>query len=49
VRAAIEQLKGLPSATGIFTFSEKDHNGLTMDAFQMMTVKGGKFVAYPAK
>lgn len=49
VRAAIEQLKGLPSATGIFTFSEKDHNGLTIDAFQMMTVKGGKFVAYPAK
>lgn len=49
VRAAIEQIKGLPSATGIFTFSEKDHNGLTIDAFQMMTVKGGKFVAYPAK
>ncbi len=47
VRDAIEQLKNLPSATGIFSFSERDHNGLTKDAFQMLTVKDRKFVAYP--
>jgi len=49
VRAAIEQLQNLPGVGGVFSFSDKDHNGLTIDAFQMTTVKNGKFVAYPAK
>lgn len=49
VRAAIEGLQNLPGTAGVFSFSEKDHNGLTIDAFQMQTVKNGKFVAYPAK
>jgi branched-chain amino acid transport system substrate-binding protein len=49
VRAAIEGLQKLPGTAGIFSMSASDHNGLTIDAFQMMTVKGGKFVAYPAK
>jgi len=49
VRAAIEGLQNLPGTAGVFSFSAKDHNGLTIDAFQMMTVKNGKFVAYSGK
>ncbi len=43
VRDAIEGLKGLVGTAGIFSFSPKDHNGLTMDAFEMLTVKNGAF------
>jgi branched-chain amino acid transport system substrate-binding protein len=49
VRAAIEGLQNLPGTAGVFSFTAKDHNGLTIDAFQMMTVKDGKFVAYTGK
>jgi branched-chain amino acid transport system substrate-binding protein len=44
VRDAIEGLKGLVGTAGIFSFSPKDHNGLTMDAFEMLTVTNGAFV-----
>jgi branched-chain amino acid transport system substrate-binding protein len=43
VRAAIEATKGLVGTAGVFTFSASDHNGLTIDAFEMLTVKDGKF------
>jgi branched-chain amino acid transport system substrate-binding protein len=43
VRVAIEGTKGLVGTAGIFTFSPADHNGLTLDAFEMLTVKDGKF------
>jgi len=46
VRSAIESMKGFPGTGGVFTFSKEDHNGLDIDAFQMMIVKDGKFVAY---
>ena len=46
VRDAIENLKGLVGTAGVFNFSDKDHNGLGMDAFEMLTVKDGKFVIY---
>ncbi len=49
VRTAIEGLQNLPGTAGLFSFSATDHNGLTIDAFQLMTVKNGKFIAYPAK
>lgn len=49
VRAAIEGLKDLPGTGGVYNFSAADHNGLTMDAFEMMTVKDGKFVPYTGK
>ncbi len=49
VRTALEGLQKLPGTAGIFSMSATDHNGLTIDAFQMMTVKNGKFVAYPAQ
>jgi branched-chain amino acid transport system substrate-binding protein len=31
---------------GIFNFSVQDHNGLALDAFEMLTVKNGRFVPY---
>ena len=42
VRDAIENIKGLVGTAGIFNFSSKDHNGLGMDAFEMLTVKDGQ-------
>jgi len=49
VRTAIENLQNFPGTGGVFSFSPEDHNGLGIDAFQMMTVKDGKFVAYTGK
>ena len=49
VREAIEGLHNLPGTAGIFTFSATDHNGLDLNAFEMMTVKDGKFVPYTGK
>lgn len=46
VRDAIENLHGLAGTGGVFSFSAKDHNGLGMDSFEMLTVKDGKFVIY---
>ena len=46
VRAAIEQIKNLPGTGGVFSFSAEDHNALGIESFEMMTVKGGKFVPY---
>jgi branched-chain amino acid transport system substrate-binding protein len=44
VRDALEATKGWVGASGVFTMSPTDHNGLGMDAFELVTVKGGKFV-----
>ncbi len=46
VRTAIENIKGLVGTAGIFNFSPTDHNGLDATAFEMLTVKDGKFVEY---
>ena len=43
VRTAIENLKGVVGTAGIFNFSPTDHSGLGIDAFEMLTVKNGKF------
>ncbi|MBE0607164.1 MAG: ABC transporter substrate-binding protein [Deltaproteobacteria bacterium] len=43
VRTAIESLRGVVGTGGIFNFSASDHNGLNVDAFEMLTVKNGKF------
>ncbi len=43
VRTAIEGLRGIVGTGGIFNFSATDHNGLAIDAFEMLTVKNGKF------
>ncbi len=44
VRTAIEEMKGFVGTSGVFSFSPADHNGLGVDAFEMVTVKDGKFV-----
>ena len=41
--AAVEGLKGLIGTAGVFNFSATDHNGLDIGAFEMLTVKDGKF------
>ena len=46
IRSALENIKDFPGTGGVFTFSATDHNGLGIDAFEMMTVKDGKFVPY---
>ena len=46
VRDAIENLKGFVGTAGVFNFSPTDHTGLSLEAFEMLTVKDGKFVAY---
>ncbi len=46
VRDALETLKGVPGTGGIFNLSATDHNGLTLDAFEMLTVTNGKFAIY---
>jgi branched-chain amino acid transport system substrate-binding protein len=46
IRDAIEQIQNLPGTGGVFSFSAEDHNGLDIDAFEMITVKDGKFVPY---
>ena len=46
VRDAIENLKGFVGTAGIFNYSATDHTGLGLDAFEMLTVKNGKFTLY---
>ena len=46
VRTANENIKGLVGTAGIFNFSPSDHNGLDINAFEMLTVKNGKFVPF---
>jgi branched-chain amino acid transport system substrate-binding protein len=36
-------MKGLVGTAGIFNFTATDHNGLDLNAFEMLTVKDGKF------
>ncbi|HID96258.1 MAG TPA: ABC transporter substrate-binding protein [Candidatus Latescibacteria bacterium] len=43
IRDHIENRKGFIGTGGIFNFSPEDHNGLTKDAFEMLTVKSCKF------
>lgn len=49
VRTAIEGLQGVAGTGGLFNFSATDHNGLGLDAFEMLTVKNGKFAIYKPK
>jgi len=43
VRTAIENLKDVVGTGGTFYFSPSDHNGLNVDAFEMLTVRKGQF------
>ncbi|HET98028.1 MAG TPA: ABC transporter substrate-binding protein [Desulfurivibrio alkaliphilus] len=46
VRDAIENMRDFVGTGGIFNFSPTDHNGLDLNAFEMLTVKDGQFVKY---
>ncbi len=46
VRDAIESLDGVVGTAGIFHYTPADHTGLGLDAFEMLTVKNGKFAVY---
>jgi branched-chain amino acid transport system substrate-binding protein len=48
-RDALEGMQGLVGTAGVFNFSAQDHNGLQLDAFEMLTVKGGKFAVLQEK
>jgi branched-chain amino acid transport system substrate-binding protein len=43
VRDALEGTKGFVGTAGVFDLSPTDHNGLGLDAFEMLVVKGGAF------
>ena len=46
IRDGLESLANIVGTAGVFTFSAEDHNGLSLDALIMLTVKDGKFVPY---
>jgi branched-chain amino acid transport system substrate-binding protein len=46
LRDAIENLHGFVGTAGVFNFSPTDHTGLDLTAFEMLTVKDGKFALY---
>jgi branched-chain amino acid transport system substrate-binding protein len=39
-------MRGFIGTGGVFNFSAEDHNGLGIDAFELLTVKAGKFDIY---
>ncbi len=43
IRKAIEDTKGFVGIGGVFSFSPKDHAGLTKEAFVMVQVRNGKW------
>jgi branched-chain amino acid transport system substrate-binding protein len=46
LRDEIEKIKNFAGTGGVFNFSPTDHNGLTPDAFEMLTVKNGAFTIF---
>ena len=47
IRQALESMKNHVGATGKFTFSATDHNGLSPDAFVMVEIKDGTWKLIP--
>ncbi|MBD3242161.1 MAG: ABC transporter substrate-binding protein [Chitinivibrionales bacterium] len=46
VREAIENTTGLVGTAGVFNFSPEDHNGISIEGFETLTVEDGKFVLH---
>ncbi len=46
VRDAMETMTGLVGTAGVFNYSPTNHNGLDENAFEILTVKDGKFALY---
>lgn len=43
IRQKIEQTKGFVGISGVFNMSAREHNGLTKDAFALVTIQNGKW------
>ena len=43
IRSRIESTKGFAGVSGVFNMSQKDHNGLSKEAFALVTIKNGKW------
>jgi branched-chain amino acid transport system substrate-binding protein len=43
IRDALEGMQDFVGTGGVFNFSASDHNGLTEEAFEMLTVRNGQF------
>jgi branched-chain amino acid transport system substrate-binding protein len=43
LRDKLEQTQGFVGTDGTFNYSSSDHNGLTKEAFVMVTIEGGKW------
>ena len=43
IRDALETLRGVVGTAGVFNLSAEDHNGLAIDALELLTVRDGKF------
>ena len=43
IRDALEKIKGFDATTGEFNFSDKEHNGLTEEAFVMVKIAKGEW------
>ncbi|HOS95198.1 MAG TPA: ABC transporter substrate-binding protein, partial [Armatimonadota bacterium] len=43
LRDAIEATQGFVGTAGIFNYSARDHNGLTVDAFVWVKIEDGKW------
>jgi len=43
IRDRVEKTKRFVGISGVFTMSPRDHNGLTKDAFALVTIKNGKW------
>lgn len=44
VQAAVEKTRNFRGISGVFNYSATDHDGLTKDAFVMVTIKNGNWV-----
>jgi branched-chain amino acid transport system substrate-binding protein len=44
IRAGIEKQQKLIAVSGVFSMSEKDHNGLDLSAFEMVKIIKGDWV-----
>jgi branched-chain amino acid transport system substrate-binding protein len=49
VRDALEKITGFVGTAGVFNMSATDHTGLDINAFDVLTVKAGKFAVYAGK
>ncbi len=44
IRQHIEKTRGFVGISGVFNMSNREHNGLTKDAFALVTIQNGKWV-----